>query len=333
MSSPMKSVPATGVTRRDFLCGLGAFVASQVFIPPVLGGVRLDPGLKPLRLGFLTDCHAMAEKNAPAWLDRTAELMNSLKTDLIIGGGDFVHGGFSSSGKTMDQRWVIASAFLRKLKVRLEPLIGNHDFYEPLTPGGKIAAHDPRSRWKQHFKLPATYRSFQFHGYRFLMLDSIKVVGGENPYRGWIDRAQLDWLDHELKRIPINQPIILCSHIPFRSSLVDSFEAMVLNAPGRVRVLNADRVLEKLRHRPVIAILQGHIHRNERLILRGIPCITGGAVCGNWWEGENMGTYPGLGLLEIIPWNAQKGKSPKEIAWSYFDTPPPTSSAARKVVS
>ena len=323
MPLPPPSIAKSGVTRRDFIGTAGVFLASQLFLPSSLRGITLDQHLKTLRLGFLTDCHAMAEHDAPSWLERTAEIMNSLRPDLIIGGGDFVHGGFTSTGKTMDQRWVIASSFLNRLKVRLEPLIGNHDLYEPLTADGKVSDNDPRRRWKQHFQRPLTYRSFQFHGYRFLMLDSIKVVGGENPYRGWISNAQMEWLDHELNRIPANQPIILCSHIPFKTSLRDSLGAMIKNVPGRVRVLNADSVLDKLSQRPLIAILQGHIHLNERVEYNGIPCITGGAVCGKWWEGPNMGTYPGIGLVEIIPTGGSSAKGSRDIDWSYLNTPNP----------
>lgn len=312
-------------SRRDFVTALGAFFASQILLPKVLGGVELPSGLKPIRLGFLTDCHAMDEHDAPAWLDRTAELMNSLKPDLIIGGGDFVHGGFQSPGKEMEHRWVLADTFLKKLKTRLEPLIGNHDFYEPLLADKTPSPGDPRWRWRQHFGLEHTYRSFPWNGYRFLMLDSVKVVGGKEPYQGWIDEEQLAWLEHELATMPLNEPIILCTHIPFQTLVSGSLGGLVGPSPGRVSVLNANLVMEKLRNRPVAAILQGHVHMNERLELNGVPCITGGAVCGKWWQGPNMNTYPGVGVIEITPIDSQlqKGGAGQNVVWSYSNTPAP----------
>jgi len=310
-------------SRRDFVTGLGAFFASQLLLPSVLGGVELLADLKPIRLGFLTDCHAMDEHDAPAWLDYTAELMNSLKPDLIIGGGDFVHGGFHSSGKVMEHRWGLADTFLRKLKTRLEPIIGNHDFYEPLQADGTPSQGDPRWRWRKYFGLEHTYRSFRWNGYRFLMLDSVKVVGGQDPYRGWIDAAQLAWLDRELATIPSKEPIILCSHIPFHTGVAGSFGPLLGPSPGRVHVLNAKRVMEKLQNRPIAAILQGHVHINERLEMNGIPCITGGAVCGKWWQGPNMGTYPGVGMIEILPKGSLKVEIMRKVAWNYSNTTDP----------
>jgi hypothetical protein len=82
--------------------------------------------------------------------------------------------------------------------------------------------------------------------------------------------------------------------------------------------------MDKLRNRPVVAILQGHVHVNERQELNGIPCVTGGAVCGKWWRGPNMGTYPGLGMIEIIPAGTPKSMSNHNMAWNYRNTPAPT---------
>jgi hypothetical protein len=158
------------------------------------------------------------------------------------------------------------------------------------------------------------------------MLDSVKVVGGQDPYRGWIDAAQLAWLDRELTIIPSNEPIILCTHIPFHtmvSSIAGSFGPLIGPTTGRVRVLNANLVMEKLRNRPVVAILQGHVHLNELLELNGIPCITGGAVCGKWWQGPNMGTYPGVGMIEILPKGPQKVDIRRQVAWNYTNTTDP----------
>lgn len=320
MTSPVSGRGARhGISRRDFVSGLGAFFLSSVLLPRTLRGVDLSPDLKPLRLGFLTDIHAMAELNAPAWMESSAVLMNSLRPDLIIGGGDFVHGGFQSPGAVMDSRWKIASSFLGKLTAHLQPVLGNHDLYEPLKADGTPSPGDPRRRWKEHFGLPSTYRSFSWQGYRFLVLDSVQVIGGRERYEGRIDDSQLAWLDRELAGIPRNEPIILCTHIPFRTALMNAAPELFGGA-GRIRVLNSDRVMEKLGGRPVALILQGHVHLNERLSEGQIPCITGGAVCGKWWKGPNMGTAPGLGLIEILP----AGYAPTSVLeWSYHDTPAP----------
>jgi hypothetical protein len=110
---------------------------------------------------------------------------------------------------------------------------------------------------------------------------------------------------------------------------MENFGSMMGPAPGRVRVLNSHAVLEKLKNRPLALILQGHVHTNERLDLAGIPCITGGAVCGKWWRGPNGTTAPGVGLIEIHP-AASSGPSNSSaggVGWSYLETPTPITPA------
>ena len=301
------------LSRRAFLKGAGAFVLSQVVLPRILAGRELPQDLKPLRLGFLTDCHAMAERGAPESLNRAAELMNGLQPELLIGGGDFVHGGFGTWTGTMDSRWKIADRFLRKLDCRMEPMIGNHDFYNPVARNGGINPGNPRRRFLQQFGLKRTYRSFVFKGYKFLLLDPIRVIGGSEMYDGWVSSEQLAWLETELATTPPSQPLVVCSHIPLKSGISSFLEGALRGASSRTSVSNASEVISRLEGRPVILVLQGHVHLNERLSLGGIPCITGGAVCGKWWRGSNLGTNPGLGLIEINP-----GSSPD---WNYHDTP------------
>jgi hypothetical protein len=88
-SSQSEEPGGAALTRRQFVTGLGAFFSAQLLLPRVLHGAVLDRALKPLRLGFMTDCHAMYENDAPAYLVRAADLMNALNPDLIIGGGGF----------------------------------------------------------------------------------------------------------------------------------------------------------------------------------------------------------------------------------------------------
>jgi len=63
------------------------------------------------------------------------------------------------------------------------------------------------------------------------------------------------------------------------------------------------------------------VHINERLESEGVPCITGGAVCGKWWQGPNMGTYPGLGLIEIHPAQSTVALASSSVDWRYLNTP------------
>ena len=49
----------------------------------------------------------------------------------------------------------------------------------------------------------------------------------------------------------------------------------------------------------VLAVLQGHLHVNELVEYQNTKFITGGAVCGNWWHGLQMGTPEGFTVVSL----------------------------------
>jgi len=46
-------------------------------------------------------------------------------------------------------------------------------------------------------------------------------------------------------------------------------------------------------------LLQGHTHVNEIVTWKGVPYITSGAVCGNWWHGTHLGTPEGFTVVTV----------------------------------
>jgi hypothetical protein len=49
----------------------------------------------------------------------------------------------------------------------------------------------------------------------------------------------------------------------------------------------------------VLGVLQGHTHVNETVVWKGVPYITSGAVCGNWWHGTHLGTPEGFTVVTV----------------------------------
>ena len=47
----------------------------------------------------------------------------------------------------------------------------------------------------------------------------------------------------------------------------------------------------------VVAVLQGHLHVNEVVVLKNTQYILSGAVCGNWWRGVRMGFPEGFTVV------------------------------------
>jgi 3',5'-cyclic-AMP phosphodiesterase len=73
-------------------------------------------------------------------------------------------------------------------------------------------------------------------------------------------------------------------------------------------VANSRDVLPIFKEHNVLAVLQGHLHINEVDTFKGIPYVTCGAVCGNWWHGTHEGTPEGFTVVSL-----RDGK----ISWRY----------------
>jgi hypothetical protein len=64
-------------------------------------------------------------------------------------------------------------------------------------------------------------------------------------------------------------------------------------------VANAYEVIALFEGHNVLGVLQDHTHVNERVMSKGVPYITSGAVCGNWWHGTRMGTPEGFTVVGV----------------------------------
>ena len=133
----------------------------------------------------------------------------------------------------------------------------------------------------------------------FVVLDSIGITD-DRAYEGRVDPTQLAWLATDLKALPAVTPIIVSVHIP----LVTAFDSYVPvpATPSKhhgLSVANAYELIALFEGHNVLCVLQGHTHINETVMWTGVPYITSGAVCGNWWHGTRMGTPEGFTVVRI----------------------------------
>ncbi|MGF1679178.1 MAG: metallophosphoesterase family protein [Candidatus Methylacidiphilales bacterium] len=300
--------------RRELIQGI---CAAAMLTLPGCGSSRSTSD-RSFRLLFLTDFHTMEERGAPEALALLARKIHELKPDLLIGGGDFIHGGFAGDASTSRQRFTLFRKWVDSLKVPAEWMIGNHDFVEAVDQEGNIRPGDPTSMYRQFMGIDAAaalYRSFDFGGYHFIVLQSVQVVGGKQPYgfyRGFIDEAQMSWLKEDLAAQPADQPLVLCTHIPLRTTFMQARYDSTAALPPNLVVENANEVLTLFEGRPLHTVLQGHLHVNETITWNQTSFVMAGAVCGAWWKGPNLGTHEGFAEISAVG-----GKPPTSRYMSY----------------
>ncbi|HSV72664.1 MAG TPA: metallophosphoesterase, partial [Chthonomonadales bacterium] len=119
---------------------------------------------------------------------------------------------------------------------------GSHDVrWSPTVKAGFEATVGPR------------HRSFQHGGCHFVLLDSTIALS----HRGHIDRAQLRWLQGDLRRLRRGTPVFVFVHHP------------VGRMPRQIE--NEDELLRILAPYRVAALFAGHGHADAAWTVNGIP--------------------------------------------------------------
>jgi len=300
MTDSMHREP-THFGRRKFLAGGAAALAACAVPTRQIWARAGDAALPPLRILFFTDVHSMSEKGAPEKMAATAGRIANEPCDVIIGGGDYLHGGFVSTLESMEERVEIFRNFLKLVNRPIHPMIGNHDLIAAMPEDGSPPATNPRAPIMELLGIKSPHYSFESGGYRFFVLDSVEVTGGELRYRGWVGEEQMTWLRQTLEKTPTDQPLVLCSHIPLRTTFIQDREGPTAALPANLVVGNANEVLALFSGHRLVLVLQGHLHTDEQIRWNGLEFVQGGAVSGAWWGGANHGTEPGYGIIEMGP--------------------------------
>jgi 3',5'-cyclic AMP phosphodiesterase CpdA len=303
-------------SRRHFLRAAAALGAGAL-LRPLLGRAATNAALPlpadSLRVVFLTDIHTRDDlPGIPPYLDSLAARINALQPNLILSGGDSIEGGFNLNQEQTLARWAIYRSFQQKLSAPVYSVAGNHDILGAYAYLPGTAPTDPFAMFRQQFHLTRNYGSFNAAGWHFILLDSVDVQPNYSAYRGYVDDAQLAWLRNDLAGVSSQTPIVLLTHIPLQSPLPPYLQARLAKMCSSLVVENSAEVLAAFAGKNLRLVLQGHLHVDAAPSSAAPQFITGGAVCGQWWQGSNLGTPNGFGLLALDPQNS---------GWQYFDCP------------
>lgn len=291
------------LSRRNFLAFTSAAgLSASAGLPAVGRSVRSTAeasGIGDFTFLFITDTHLEPELNAAQGCDQCFKKARTIKSDFAIQGGDHVFDSLAVGRERANSVFDLYAKTEQDLGLKLHHTLGNHDCFGVDTNSG-VETTDPlygKKLFEDRFG--KTYYAFDHKGIHFIILDSIGITD-DRAYEGRVDAAQVGWLAADLKALPEMTPIIVAIHIP----LVTAFGSYV-PAPATepkhhsLTVINAYEVINLFEGHNVVGVLQGHTHINERVVWKGVPYITSGAVCGNWWRGTRMGTPEGFTVVTV----------------------------------
>lgn len=249
---------------------------------------------------FLTDIHVQPERNGVEGFDLAIQTVNELNPDFILTGGDLLFDVLAVGYERADSLFNIYSNMIKKFKSPVYNTIGNHDIFGWYEKSKVSRDHLEFGKKMYQNRIGKTYYTFNFKGIKFFVLDSIEEVPEKGKYYGYINQEQIDWIKDELSKTDTNTIIIISTHIPMITTLSQiRGGSMVANERGLV-IENAKEVLDLFSKHKLKLVLQGHLHYYEDLNVQNkVRFITGGAVSGRWWLGDNHGLEEGFVLIRI----------------------------------
>ena len=175
-------------------------------------------------------------------------------------------------------------------------VLGNHDVFGIYEESGVQSTHPEFSKKMFAKRLGKLFYAFDHKGWHFIILDSILVNNEDNSYSGGISREQIIWLGRHLGNVDANTPIVIALHVPF-FSIVPQMDQRFKDHIFRLK--NPVEVLDIFKNHNLKLVLQGHVHYHEVIQAGGVHFISGGAVCGAWWDGPHKGIEEGFLLITV----------------------------------
>jgi 3',5'-cyclic AMP phosphodiesterase CpdA len=194
---------------------------------------------EPFRFAFFTDLHINTLNQVPSedLLLAVKEVNENQDIEFVLVGGDITQNGDSNSLKE-------AKKILQTLKRPFYIVPGNHDFRWNIKNG--------TTDFNQIFgdnKFSFTHKKFQFTGFTTVPLNK---TGNSS-----IQQVDVNWMNMQLKKFGKRNPSFIVTHYPLQTGDVDNWKIMT-------------DIFQKYN---VLAVLNGHYHRNVCLNYDGIPGI------------------------------------------------------------
>lgn len=249
------------VARRTFLRD-GSLVLCAASVVGVPAALRGGEARRRVRLGMVTDLHyadkpAAGTRHYRETLEKFAEARErfiAAKTDGVVSLGDLIDAAESVEAEQRD---------LKRIYREFAEIPGDRRFV--------LGNHCVSTLTKEEFlagvEQPKSYGSFDLGGQHFVVLDACfradGVAYGRNNFE-WTDAnvsaEQLEWLRDDLGRA--TAPTVVFVHQ--RLDVEGAYG--IKNAPAVRKILEASR--------RVVAVFQGHSHKNDHNEIGGIHYCT-----------------------------------------------------------
>jgi 3',5'-cyclic AMP phosphodiesterase CpdA len=220
---------------------------------------------------YLPDIHLRPDPEVKAGFEKMVSVVNTLHPDFVLTGGDMIYTAKTVNGQKAAVLFDFMDKEFKLFKMPVKMTMGNHENVG-ITAESGIDKTD-KDWGKQMFekRYQKRYYSFVFNGWKFFILDGIKILEKTKNYTEDIDPEQIEWIKKELKSTDKNTPLVISMHTPF----IDPNS--VVTSKSKVMPAICDTVLNMFKEYNLKMVLEGHTHRYMNLFYHGIYYLSGGS--------------------------------------------------------
>lgn len=220
---------------------------------------------------YLPDIHLRPDSAIQAGFEQMVSKVNKLHPDFVLTGGDMIYTAKTVNGEKAKVLFDYMDKEFSLFRMPVKMTMGNHENVG-ITAESGINSTD-RDWGKRMFerRYHKRYYSFIYNGWKFFILDGIKILEESKNYTQGIDSVQIEWLRTELKSTDKTTPLVISMHTPFINP------ESVISSASRAMSPVCDTVLNMFKDHNLRIVLEGHTHRYMNLYYQKIHYLSGGS--------------------------------------------------------
>jgi len=234
--------------------------------------ITLLSGQKNFSFVYLPDIHLQPDSAVLAGFEQLVKQINKLRPDFVLTGGDMIYTAKNASDKKAEILFDLMDKEFKRFRMPVYLTMGNHENVGITEESGIDKTNPMWGKNMYESRYTKRYYTFEYNGWKFFILDGIKILEKEKNYTQGVDSVQMEWIRKELAATDKSVPVIISIHSPLiNPHAISSSDSQALSA-------NSAALLDLFMDYNLRMVLEGHTHLYMDLFFKGVSYVSGGST-------------------------------------------------------
>ncbi len=234
--------------------------------------ITLVFGQKNFSFVYLPDIHLQPDSAVLAGFEQLAKQINKLRPDFVLTGGDMIYTAKNVNDKKAEILFDLMDSEFKRFRMPVYLTMGNHENVGITEESGIDKTNPMWGKNMYESRYTKRYYTFEYNGWKFFILDGIKILEKEKNYTQGVDSVQMEWIRKELATTGKSVPVIISIHSPLiNPHAISSSDSEALSA-------NSATILNMFMDYNLRMVLEGHTHLYMDLFFKGVSYVSGGST-------------------------------------------------------